>query len=247
MAFKKKARSLGVEYINDTVVGLNCTSSSSLPSSTARIDAVHLQNLGKVSGFETFINVMGRHSAEIFKMIGEDFPVRPKKRNVFVFSCSHPDTKTIHKECPLVVDPSGVYFRSETSGNFIVGSSGTETSDLDANFDDFEVDYHLFDDFIWPALAHRVPAFEAIKMTHGWVGHYDYNIIDQNAIVGQHHRVKNMFYASGFSGHGLQQSPAIGRAISELILEGAYQTLDLSRFSFERFFNNQPVSEINIV
>jgi glycine/D-amino acid oxidase-like deaminating enzyme len=100
---------------------------------------------------------------------------------------------------------------------------------------------------IWPVLAARVPAFEAIKPTTSWAGYYDYNRIDHNAILGRHPEVDNFIFANGFSGHGLQQSPAVGRAIAELIVHGAYQSLDLSRLDFARFADGRLVHEKNVV
>ena len=92
-----------------------------------------------------------------------------------------------------------------------------------------------------------MPAFEAIKLVRAWAGHYDYNTLDQNAILGAHPEVANFHFANGFSGHGLQQSPAVGRAIAELIAFGHYRSIDLSRFSYARVAANQPIIELNVV
>jgi len=113
--------------------------------------------------------------------------------------------------------------------------------------DDFTVTHELFDEVIWPALAHRVPVFEALKVVNSWAGHYDYNTFDQNAILGSHPEVKNFYFANGFSGHGLQQAPAVGNAIAELLTHGKYQTLDLTCFRYERIAAKQPILELNIV
>ena len=117
----------------------------------------------------------------------------------------------------------------------------------DLLLDDFEVDYELFEDIIWPLLANRVPSFEKIRIIHAWAGHYDFNTFDHNVIVGPHHLVSNFYFANGFSGHGLQQSPAIGRALSELIIDGKFTSLDLSKFSFSRILENKPIIELNVV
>lgn len=84
-------------------------------------------------------------------------------------------------------------------------------------------------------------------MSSAWAGFYDYNTFDQNGIVGLHPLVNNMYFATGFSGHGLQQSPAVGRAVAELILDGKYKTIDLSAFDFRRIINQEPMLETNIV
>jgi glycosyltransferase involved in cell wall biosynthesis len=88
------------------------------------------------------------------------------------------------------------------------------SNDRNVALDDFDVDHQLFEDVAWPALAHRVPAFEAIRMASAWAGHYDYNVFDQNAFLGACETVPNLILASGFSGHGLQHAPAIGRALA---------------------------------
>ena len=109
------------------------------------------------------------------------------------------------------------------------------------------MDYSLFEELIWPTLAKRVNYFERIKRDYSWAGHYAFNVKDQNAVLGPHSQVTNFVFANGFSGHGLQQAPAVGRAISELITFGIYKTLDLSRFSFERFEKGELIKERNVV
>jgi len=239
MAFKKKAQSLGVSYVKDEVVNAHVTGDM--------IRQIVLKSGSTLSGSQ-FVNAMGPRAASLMRMLGtDDVPVRPRKRNVFVVKCSN---QSSIGTCPLVIDPSGVYFRSETSGNYLCGISPLETEDPDVDSDaerDFMVDHSHFEEKIWPLLAARVPAFEAVKVVHAWVGHYDYNTVDQNAILGQHPHFRNLFLANGFSGHGLQQSPAVGRAISELILDGEYKSIDLSRFSLQRFAQNRPIVELNVI
>ena len=128
---------------------------------------------------------------------------------------------------------------------FIGGISPPEEEDPDCT--DFEIDYKLYEDVVWPTLAQRIPAFEALKLVRAWVGHYDYNTLDQNAILGPHPEVRNFYFANGFSGHGLQQSPAVGRAIAELIAYGEYRSLDLRRFGYERVLHGEPIRESNVV
>lgn len=84
-------------------------------------------------------------------------------------------------------------------------------------------------------------------MTSAWAGYYDYNTLDQNGIVGAHPLVSNMYFATGFSGHGLQHSPAVGRAVAELVLDGGFATLDLSRLGFRRIAEREPLLESNII
>jgi sarcosine oxidase len=185
------------------------------------------------------VNAAGYHAHEIAAAAGIALPIRPRKRFVYVFDC-----RERLERAPLLIDPTGVYFRPE-GASYICGVSPPEDQDPDCT--DFELDYRLFEEMIWPTLAHRVPAFEAIKLVRAWAGHYDYNTLDQNAILGPHPEIANFYFANGFSGHGLQQSPAVGRAIAELIAYGAYRTLDLRRFSYARVLKNEPIIEINVV
>ena len=105
----------------------------------------------------------------------------------------------------------------------------------------------LFEETIWPALAHRVPAFERLKVVGAWAGYYEMNTFDQNGIVGRHPALANVYLANGFSGHGIQQAPAVGRGIAELIVHGAYRTLDLSALGPERLLAGRPLVERNII
>jgi FAD-dependent oxidoreductase domain-containing protein 1 len=229
-AFRRKARSLGVTYIQDEVAGLDLAQN--------RVTSVALRS-GETIDCGVVINCAGVNAWRIAAWIGLDLPVRPRKRLVYVIDCREELTGV-----PLTIDPTGVWFRPE-GANFICGVSPDEGNDPDSM--DFELDYSLFEDLIWPTLANRVPAFEAIKLIRAWAGHYDYNTFDQNVIIGPAPNVPNFLMANGFSGHGLQQSPAIGRALSELVTFGGYRTLDLTRFGYDRVLNGQAIREANVV
>jgi len=229
-AFRRKARALGVTYLTDSVIDLKRDGN--------RVTSVVTKENGEIA-CGAVVNSSGYWGREIAAMVGIDLPVRPRKRLVYVFDCREPLSRI-----PLTIEPNGVWFRPE-GASYICGVSPEESDDPDST--DFELDYRPYEDLIWPTIANRVPAFEAIKLTRAWVGHYDYNTLDQNAILGPHPEIGNFYFCNGFSGHGLQQSPAVGRATAELITHGAYKSIDLTRFGFARILRNEPLREINVV
>ncbi|NIR29476.1 MAG: FAD-binding oxidoreductase [Gammaproteobacteria bacterium] len=230
--FRRKARSLGVHYVQDEVSGM--------ARAGRRIVAARLRS-GRELGCGHLVNAAGPRARQVAALAGVDIPVSPRKRCVFAFDCREKLPR-----CPLTIDPAGLYFRPE-GPSYICGISPRPSEDPDCEDFDLEVEYGWFEERLWPMLAHRVPAFEALKMTNAWAGHYAYNTFDQNAILGPHPEVENLMLANGFSGHGLQQSPAVGRAISELIAFGEYRSLDLSRFGYARILQGRPVRELNVV
>ena len=230
-AFRRKALSLGVQYLTQEVTGFL--------RSKAQVDAVVLRDGSRIP-CDVAVNAAGPWAASIAAMLDVDLPVRARRRTIFVFSCR--DTL---RDCPLVIDSSGVYFRPE-GGQFIGGTSPREGED-DPDDLPLEVDYRAFEDVIWPHLAHRVHAFQAIKLTRGWSGYYELNTLDHNGIVGRHPSLDNVFFANGFSGHGLQHAPGVGRGIAELIVDGGFRTLDLSPLSFERVLTKTPLVELNVI
>ena len=145
---------------------------------------------------------------------------------------------------PLTIDPSGTWFRPE--GRFyIAGTTPAEGNDPPGAL--LEVQHLEWDEMVWPTLAARVPVFEAAKVVNSWAGYYEYNTFDQNGIVGRHPRIESPIFATGFSGHGIQQSPAVGRAVAELIVHGDYRTLDLNTFGYDRLELGRPIRELNVV
>lgn len=228
--FRRRARVQGAEYLADEVVGMERDGN--------RVTAVRLKSGARVA-CGAVVNAAGLWGAEVAAMAGLELPVRPRKRQVFVLDCREP-----LPACPLVIDPSGAYVRPE-GAFYVAGTAPEEAEDPDSR--DFEVEHAFFEEKLWPVLAHRIPALEAVKVVNAWVGHYDMNLFDHNAVLGPHPEVSNFYFANGFSGHGLQQSPAVGRALAELISEGRFVTLDLSRFGFARIATGQPVVEENVV
>lgn len=187
------------------------------------------------------VNAAGPNAGKVAAMAGLALPVEPRKRSVFVF-----EARERFDDMPLLVDPSGVYVRPEGSV-YITGGAEAEEGERAADPDDFEPDWGLFEEVIWPTLAARIPAFEAIKPGRAWAGHYDYNTLDQNAVIGPHPEVTSFLFANGFSGHGLQQAPAVGKALAEFVVHGAYQTVDCSAFGYGRIAEDRPFRELNVI
>ncbi|MBS0547586.1 MAG: FAD-binding oxidoreductase [Proteobacteria bacterium] len=223
--FRRAAREQGAQYLADEVVGLEAN--AVMLKSGTRIEA------------DTIVIAAGPWSGDVAALSGIALPVEPRRRSVFVFDC-----RERLPLLPLTIDPSGVWFRAE--GRFYL--AGTTPADgNDPAGAPLEVQHQEWDEMVWPALAARVPAFEAAKVVNAWAGYYEYNTFDQNGIVGRHPEHDSLIFATGFSGHGIQQSPAVGRAVAELIVHGAYRTLDLMPFAYERISAGRPVREINVV
>ncbi|MBB4253988.1 FAD-dependent oxidoreductase [Rhizobium anhuiense] len=229
--FRKKARSLGVEYIEDEVVAVNREGDRMVSVSTKS---------GQTIACGTMVNTSGTNGKKVARMAGLDVPVEPRRRSLFVVDCRTP----LEGKVGLTIDPTGVFFRPE--GKFyLMGTYPKHDPEVDPN--DFDVMHDEFDEEIWPIMANRVPAFEAIKVVNSWAGHYDYCTLDHNVVLGPHTEVSNFLFANGFSGHGLQQSPAMGRGLSELIAYGGFKTLDLSPFGYERVTANRPFLEDAVI
>lgn len=231
--FKRMARRRGVEYLHDEVVNMNVNAAGTA------VDAVTLAS-GAVISCGTVVNASGPRAVATARMAGVEMPIRPRKRYTFIFDAAQP----LEQDLPLTIDPSGVHMRSD-GRYYLAGCPPDE--DPDVAFDDFGFDHSIWQEKVWPIIATRVPAFEQVKVINEWVGHYAYNTFDQNAVIGRHTRVDNLIFMNGFSGHGLQQSPAMGRGVAELISYGEYRTLDLTPFSFDRLERQESFVEKAVI
>ena len=231
--WKRSARERGVEYLTNEVVAMTKSSDGS------KVESVTLAS-GEVVTCGTVVNCSGPRAALTAAMAGVDIPVEPRKRYTFIFDAETP----LDHDLPLTIDPSGVHMRSE--GTYYLAGCPPD-DDPAVDFDDFVQDHSIWEEKVWPELATRIPAFERIKLINSWAGHYAYNTFDQNAIVGPHTKVTNFIFVNGFSGHGFQQSPAMGRGVSELLTYGEYRTLDLSAFGYERIEKGEKFPEKAII
>lgn len=231
LGFRQRARHNGVSYLTDRVVGLTREGD--------RVVGVALESGVNVAcGY--VVNAAGTRATTIARMAGLELPIEPRSRTTFVFDCRTP----IEQNVPLTVTPEGVHFRRERQ-HYVTG--GVPRDDRAVDFDDLETRHGEFEEIIWPVLATYVPQFERVGVVASWGGQYAYNTLDHNLIIGPAEPVDNFFFANGFSGHGLQQSPAVGRAVSELITYGHYRSLDLSPLGYRRIVRNEPFLESAII
>jgi FAD-dependent oxidoreductase domain-containing protein 1 len=231
MLMRKGAIARGVDFVAAAVTGLDLN--------PAR--PVLTVSTGETCQASQVVNAAGTSAGAVAALAGIDLPVSAAKRYGYVFDC--PDASDDLRAGPAVFDISGSYFRPE--GRSFISSFTPDEAD-EPKIKDWEMEDHWFTDRIWPDIANRVPAFETLKMTSSWVGHYDYNWFDQNGIIGRHPSIPTFYFANGFSGHGIQQGPATGNAISELIIHGAFNTIDLKRMGYERLQRGEQLLEKNI-
>jgi glycine/D-amino acid oxidase-like deaminating enzyme len=231
--WKRSARERGVTYCTNEVVAMSCDAAGT------RVLSITLKS-GEVIACGTVVNASGTRGNLTSRMVGIEIPVEPRKRFTYIFAAEKP----LDRDLPLTIDPSGVHMR--TDGQYYMAGCPPEV-DPAVDYNDFSMDHSMWEDKVWPAIAARIPQFEAIKLIRSWAGHYDYNTLDHNAILGPHTKVRNFMFCNGFSGHGFQQSPAMGRGLSELITYGAFRTLDLSPFGFDRIEHNEPFIETAVI
>ena len=231
--WKRSARERGAEYVNNEVIAMNRNAANS------RVESVILKS-GEVISCGTIVNASGPRAVRTSRMAGIEIPVEPRKRYTFIFEAEKP----LDRDLPLTIDPSGVHMR--TDGTYYLAGCPPD-GDPAVDYDDFVQDHSIWEDKVWPTIAYRIPQFEAIKLRNSWAGHYAYNTFDQNAILGPHTEVENFIFVNGFSGHGFQQSPAMGRGTAELITHGAYQTLDLTPFNYARIARGEKFVEKAVI
>jgi len=229
--FRKMARRNGVEYIHNEVLDITRTGN--------RIDSVTLKS-GEVVACGQMVNSAGTRGVLTARMAGFELPIEPRRRYTFIFDAAHP----LDRDLPLTIDPSGIHMR--TDGRYYM-AGGAPDDDPAVYYDDFAADHALWESKFWPVIANRIPQFEEIKLINMWIGHYDFNTLDQNAIIGPHPEVSNFHFANGFSGHGLQQSPALGRGLAEMIAYGEYRSLDLTPFYYDRVLRGEKFLEKAVI
>jgi glycine/D-amino acid oxidase-like deaminating enzyme len=227
-AVRRAARQAGVTYVDGEV--------DRLEARGALVTGVVLRD-GPSLPCDLCIVAAGAWSGRLVAPLGIALPVVARKRTVFCFDAPfHLD------RFPMLFDTSGLWVRPEGKG-FIGGIQPAPEHDGDAADDDFEPQHALFDEVFWPRLAARIPAMEALRLWRAWAGHYEVNTLDHNGVIGPHDELSNLVFATGFSGHGIQHAPAVGRGVAELITAGGWRSLDLSSLGWARIRSGEPLVE----
>jgi glycine/D-amino acid oxidase-like deaminating enzyme len=230
---RKIACESGVEYIDNEVVDIGVDAS--------RVSTITLRS-GETIIANNVVNAAGTRAAPVASMAGIRVPIEARRRYTYIFEVDDP----LPEDLPLTIDPSGVHFRSYAAKDYLVGCPPIGTDNA-VDVDDFSFAEDAWEKKILPVISHRVPHFKSARITDSWMGHYEFNTFDCNAIVGPHNTISNFFFCVGFSGHGSQQAPACGRAISELIVHGRFKTLDLGVLSFSRIPEGRPLTERAVI
>lgn len=230
--YKRLAQSRGVRYLHGEALELQRSADGAI----AQLRCAD----GTVLQAGRYVLACGAWSGALAATAALAVPVSGKRRSVYAFRS--PERAPL---APLLIDPSGLWFRPEgDDGLFICG--GPPLGD-DADGLPLDPEPDLFEERLWPALAARVPGFEGLRLQRAWAGYYEMNGFDHNGLVGALPECPNLLLACGFSGHGLQHAPGIGRGVAELIAHGEYRSLDLTPLSPTRIAAGQPYRELNVI
>ncbi|MBH68541.1 MAG: FAD-dependent oxidoreductase [Rhodospirillaceae bacterium] len=227
--FRKKSSDLGAHFLQEDVRSAILSGGSITKLICAS---------GKTIQSDTFVLAAGAWSKEIGTFLNLTLPIEPMSRETHFFRC-----KDDLEPLPFIKTETDLAFRPEGNGY----TGGIPNWNVEAGWN-WELSPSCFQNSVWPALAHRVPAMKTLRLERSWRGHYARNTLDYNAIIGRWiTEPKNLIIATGFSGHGIMHAPATGRAVSELLLNGRFQTINLERFGTERLIHNTPYKELGII
>ena len=232
-AFRRKAQHHGARFV--------AAQASEFDVQQGRARAV-LCSDGRRFDADAVLLSAGAWTAPLAARLGVELPVRARKRDVFVL-----DSPAALPGCPLVIDPSGVWLRPEGRG-FLAGAPPRQPWPGDGDEPPLDaIDHGAFEALIWPTLAARVPALEALRVRSAWAGYYEMNLFDHNGLAGALPGWDNVFTACGFSGHGMQQAPAVGSAMAALMAGGHSDAPALDALSPQRLLDRKPLLERNVI
>ncbi|PLB53293.1 FAD dependent oxidoreductase [Aspergillus steynii IBT 23096] len=223
----------GIEYICNEVVNMVIDK--------GQIQAIELLDGERISA-DKVINAAGTRAAQVASLVGVELPIEARRRYTYIFSVDDP----LSQDLPLTIDPSGVHLRSYADKDYLVGCPPTG-ADVAVDVNDFSFAENAWDEKVFPIISRRIPQFSTARVTDSWMGHYEFNTFDHNAVVGAHNSIRNFLFCVGFSGHGSQQAPACGRGIAELVVYGEFKTLDLSALSYTRILEGRPLTERAVI
>ncbi len=227
--FRDKAKSMGADFLADEVTGFSGNGNA--------VTAALLRSGQRVEAGQ-FVNAAGAWASQVCAKLGIDVPIEPLRRFEHFFECQAPI-----EPLPYIKDTRRLAFRPEGTG--YTGGVPTLAEPRGYNFD---IDGGYFERAVWPELAHRFPQFERTRCARTLAGLYDQNDFDGNVIIGPAAGAPGNFHLlAGFSGHGLMHAPGCGRAMAELLLTGRYQTIDLTRFGWQRLAAGTPLREQGII
>jgi FAD-dependent oxidoreductase domain-containing protein 1 len=227
---KREAIAHGARFVQAEALGFD--------SHGARVQGVR-DAAGRGHPGDTVLLATGAWSTTLSARLGYELPVRAKKRDVFVL-----DSPAALPGCPLLIDPSGAWLRAEGRG-FLAGAPPRAADPDDAPLD--AIDHAMFDELLWPTLAARIPAFEALRVRSAWAGYYEMNTFDHNGLVGLLPGWDNVFVACGFSGHGMQHAMAVGRGLASRIARDHWGPIELDALSPQRLVRGEPLRESNVI
>jgi FAD-dependent oxidoreductase domain-containing protein 1 len=219
---RTSAEAAGATYISDEVQRIDIAH--------GEIKAVHLMTRGRMET-DRIVIASGAYSGSVGEIAGIRLPVTPVRQQLFY--CELPRQWTY--EFPMTIDPGGVHWRSFGENEISI----CKTDPDEPPGIRFGGDIDRFHSDVMPDLIRRLPEFAGLKLVFASGGLYEMTP-DHNGIIDRHPSISGLYFACGFSGHGLMTSPATGKVMSELIRLGRFETIDASPFSYTRFERNEP-------
>ena len=233
-SLRNRAQQFGADYINNEVTSMTRVDNKFVTSITLKT--------GEIITAGIIVDAAGTCAVQVSRRASVDLPDEARRRYTYIFSVDEP----LGQDLPLTIDPTGVHMRSYGKNDYLVGCPPI-SPDMAVDPDDFGYAEDVWNEKMLPVLKKRNPQFSTAKVTHSWMGHYEFNTFDHNAIIGPHSEVSNLMFCVGFSGNGSQQAPACGRGVAEIITYGQFRTLDLLSLAYDRISRNEPLLERAVI
>jgi len=219
MGFAKAAQALGAEISRETEV-------TGIKTEAGRVTAIETSR-GTIST-RRVVNAAGPYAAEIGKMADVDIPVLPYRRHVFITEPIAAGSGVPASRIMVIDFATTFYFHREGPGILFGMSDPNERPGYDLT-----VSWEFLEEVTKTAVQ-RLPAIADAGIAHAWAGLYEMTP-DAMPVIGPAQAVDGLFIIAGFSGHGFQHSPAAGRVLAELMVNGEARDFDVTPFSLDRF------------